>query len=141
MAGLMFAERVAVQHTRHPGEERRDDKDHELVVRHVHAVGLRGDAVIADGHDGASVAGILEVHHHDDDEEHQHDAVRQERLGVGVDRTRVQTLRAAGDVQVRVMLLMISPQPSDNDGEVVALQAQGGQADDQAHKRGGQTAR
>src|SRR5699024_3243149 len=98
--GLVVGEAVAVDGTGHAGKEGGQDEHHELIIGDVHAVGFGGDAVIPDGHDGAAVAGALEVHHHDDDQEHQHDAVRQEGLGVAVDGGGVETLGAAGDIQV-----------------------------------------
>src|SRR5699024_1438343 len=84
-SGLVVGEAVAVKGAGHAREEGGQNKDHQLVIGDVHAVGFGGDPVVADGHNGPAVAGVLQVHHDDDDQEHQHDAVGQQGLGVTVD--------------------------------------------------------
>ena len=131
---------MAIEGAGHAREEGGQNKDHQLIVGDVHAVGLGRDAVVADGHNGPAVAGVLQVHHDDDDQEHQDNAVGQQGLGVAVDGGGVEALGAAGDVQVGDDGFDDLTAAQGDDGQIVALEPQGGQADDQAHHRGAEAA-
>ena len=139
------------------------DERHELVLRQVQADGLRGDAIITDGHDRAARTRTGQVQH-DDERDHHEDEARGERCDRG---GAGRTLRAlddsgargtqaevvdrlvAGGVEdeVQAVFIVADDEAVDelfddlaegqrDDGEVVALQAEHRRADEKADDGG-----
>ena len=130
--GLDVGQRMTVQHTGHSGEESRQHEHHQLVVRHVDAVGLRCDTVIPDGHDGPAMAGVLQIHHHQHHQKNQHDGKGQQCPGIGVDLAGIQPLGAAGDGEIVDDGLDDLAAGQRHDGQIVALEPQDGEAEHEA---------
>ena len=139
------------------------DERHELVLRQVQADGLRGDAVVADGHDRAARTRTSQVQHDDERDHHEDEACgeRCDRGGAGralralddgrAVRTQAEVIDrfVAGEIENEVQALFIAANDEAvdkllddlakgerHDGEIVALQAEHGRADEKADERG-----
>ena len=129
---------MRVDAARDAREERGDDEHADLVACDVHAGGLRRDVVLTDGDGRAAVAGAHD-HVERGDAEHRDD----ERVGErGVGRDAEQALAAVGqrgEDRVDQHADDLAEAQRD-DGEVVALQAQRGHADEEREERRHQAA-
>ena len=145
------------------GEGGRGDEGHELILREVQSDGLRGDGVVADGHDGAARAGAREIEHDDERHHHKDEARGKTRDGLGAGRalralddgvargveTEVVDRLGAGNIEedVQARSVIADEQAVDqirddlaegerHDGEVVTLEPQHRRTDEQAHDGG-----
>ena len=138
------------------GKRRRDDEGDEAVLGDVDAHRLGGDAVVANGHDGAARARVHDVEHHGHGDDHEDDAGQEgrdlldahralraidddrsalhaERLGVG--HREVQTARVKAHIEVVEDVLDDLAEGQGHDGEVVAMQAHDRDADEEPGER------
>ena len=65
---------MGVQHTGSTGKSGGNGECQQFVLGDVDADGLRCNAVVADGHDGAARAGVHQVHDNKQSDQHQNDA-------------------------------------------------------------------
>ena len=131
---------MPVQGAGRTGEKGRQHKDHQLVPGNVNTDRFRGNAVIPDSHNSPALFGTLQVHHDQYGKQYQNDGIGQQRFGVGIDGVGIKAQRAAGQIQVGNDIFDDLAAGQGYDGQIVAFQAQGGQADDQAKERSDQTA-
>ena len=131
-------------------------KGHELVLRDVYAHALGGDAVVAQGHDGAAGAAAHEVEHDDERYHYENEARGEARDGVRARRAlgaldylyaalreaevgdglravqveyHVQAVLVAADDEAVYELFDYLAEGQGDDGEIVAAQAEHGDAD------------
>ena len=64
----------AIQRAGQPGQGGGGDEGHHLILGDVDAHGLGGDAVVADGHDGAAGAAVDQVQHDEQRDQDQDEA-------------------------------------------------------------------
>ena len=136
------AQIAGVQAARQPGEGRREGEGHDLVIGGLDAAALGCDLVVPDGQDGAAVPAL---DHGVDEKAGQHHA-QEHRQQVGVLGDVLQALGAVEKGKAQDVVDVVQGDADDlakaqrQDGQIVAAQAQGWDADQHAEQAGHQRA-
>ena len=129
--GVQHADVAGVQAARQACEGSGEGKGHHLIIGGLDAAALGGDLVVADGQHSTAVAAL----HHGVDEETGDDHAQEHVGKVGILGDVFQTLGAVEQLEAQHIINVVQGDADDlakaqrQDGQIVAGQAQGGDAD------------